>query len=301
VDLESIKEGVNMMIHLSRRLHSKDGSGYSVQKEVGMHNVIFSVFGIKSFRLHLTLVLAVLLLVVPVLSANAQADSFKDKIFGTLIALPDEDFAALVDLTTALNESEELINLLMEAPREFLLNEGIDLQPDAFQITGVNLLLPSAVEDEPWFGIAEPLEGLVFDSKGLGVFYGNVAVFIQRAFEPVEEGTERPSLKDEMFLFITDDFVGDTLDLVRNVIRSLDEMDPEDPGRLEFLANPREYLIGQNLTLPARTYRIIAIDLNRAEAAGSVVSDVIRPGLGTNREGIGVFYNNVGIFLQQAI
>jgi hypothetical protein len=84
-------------------------------------------------------------------------------------------------------------------------------------------------------------------------------------------------------------------------MRELEEMDPEDPSRLEFLENPREYLIGHNLTLPASAYRIIAIDLNRSEAAMSVVADEIRAGLGTVKEGIGVFYNNVGIFLQRAI
>jgi len=290
-----------MMIRLQRRVHRKDRSGYSGRKEVGMHNAIHSFLRTKSFRLHLTLGLAALLCLVPVVSANAQPVPAKDEIFGILIALPDEQLAQLVDLTAVLNESEDSMNLLMEAPRDFLLNEGIDLPHDAFQITGVNFLLPPAVEEEPWFGIAEPLDGLLFDPKGLGIFYGNVAIFIQRAFEQVEEAMEEVNHKDDVFQFIIDRFEGETLDLVRVVVRELEEMDPEDPRRLEFLTNPREYLIGQGLTLPARTYRIIAIDLTRAEAAGSVVSDAIRAGLGTVKEGIGVFYNNVGIFLQRAI
>ena len=265
-----------------------------------MHNVIHSVLGSRALHLHVALGLAVLLLLVPVVSAHAQPVPFKDEIFGTLIALPDEQLAQLVDLTVSLNESEEAIGLFMDAPREFLLNEGIDLQPDAFQITGVNFLLPPAVEEEPWFGIAEPLDGLVFDHKGLGIFYSNVAIFIQRAYEPVEESVEGINHKEDLFQFIVDQFQGETLDLVRDVMRALEEMDPEDPARLEFLANPREYLIGQELTLPARSYRIIAIDLNRAEAAGSVLSDQIRPGMGTVKEGIGIFLNNVGIFLQRA-
>ena len=292
-----------MMIRLRRRLHRKDRPGYSVRKEVGMHTAIHSVFGIKSFRLHLTLGLAVLLFLVPAMSANAQPDPVKEELLITLIALPDEQLAQLFDLAAVLNESEDSMNLLMEAPRDFLLNEGIDLPHDQFQITGVNFLLPPAVEEEPWFGIAEPLEGYVFDPKGIGIFYGNVAILIQKAFEPVAEGTavEEIGHRFDMLQFISDQFDEDTLDLIRNVLRELEEMDPEDPRRLEFLANPREYLIGQELTLPARLYRIIAIDLTRAEAAGSVVSDVIRPGLGTVKVGIGVFYNNVGIFLQQAI
>ena len=202
-----------------------------------------------------------------------------------------------------LNESEESIGLFMEAPRDFLFNEGIDLQPDAFQITGVNFLLPPAVEEEPWFGIAEPLEGYLYGSKGLGIFYRNVGIVIQEAFEPLDEeiaiaGTNH---QFDMLVFIDERFQGETLDLIRNVMRELEELNPDDPGRLEFLANPREYLIDQNLTLPAHSYLIIAIDLNRAEAAGSVLSDQIRPGMGTVKEGIGVFLNSVGIFLQRAI
>ncbi|MCK5828406.1 hypothetical protein KAH43_07785, partial [Candidatus Bipolaricaulota bacterium] len=131
----------------------------------------------------------------------------------------------------------------------------------------------------------------------------NVSIFIQGASEPVEEGTaiEETNHQADMLQFISDQFPGETLDLVRHVMRELEEMDPEDPRRLEFLTNPREYLIDQDLTLPARSYRIIAIDLTRAQAAGSVVSDSIRPGLGIVKEGIGVFYNNIGIFLQRAV
>lgn len=268
-----------------------------------MHTAIHSVLSNKSARFRLMIGMAALLLLIPIVMATAQPAPFKDEIIETLVALPDEQLAQLVNLGAILNESEDSINLFMEAPRDFLLNEGIDLPHDAFQITGVNFLLPPAVEEEPWFGVAEPLEGYVFEPKGLGVFYGNVAILIQEAFEPVEEGTATRGTNHQldMFQFISDQFQGETLDLLRDAIRELEEMDPEDPRRLEFLANPREYLIGQELTLPARSYRITAIDLNRAEVAGSVISDEIRAGLGTVKEGIGVFYNNIGIFLQRAV
>ena len=268
-----------------------------------MHNVVHSIFRSKSARAPLTLWLVALFLLFPVLSATAQPVPFKEEIFGTLIELPDEYLALLVDLTSVLNESEDSINLFMEAPREFLLDEGIDLKRDAFQITGINFMLPTVVEGEPWFGIAEPLEDLIFEPKGLGVFYDNVAIFIQEAFEPVEEGDAKAATdhQTDMFRFIGDRFPGDTLDRLREVMRQLDAMDVEDARRLEFLDNPRAYLIGQDLTLPAYSYRIIAIDLNRAELAGSVVPGEIRTGLGEVREGIGVFYNNLGVFLQRAV
>jgi hypothetical protein len=244
-----------------------------------------------------------LLLLAPILPASAQAEDVLNRVFETLIALPDAQLAQLVELAAVLDESADSMSLFMEAPREFLLNEGIDLPTDEFQITGVNFVIPPDVEEEPWFGIAEPLEGLVYEPKGLGILYSNVGILIQEASEPVDEGTavEGTNHQADMLQFISEKFQGNTFSLIRDVMRELEEMDPEDPSRLEFLENPREYLIGHNLTLPASAYRIIAIDLNRSEAAMSVVADEIRAGLGTVKEGIGVFYNNVGIFLQRAI
>jgi len=55
------------------------------------------------------------------------------------------------------------------------------------------------------------------------------------------------------------------------------------------------------LTLPASTYRIVAMDFDRAAAVGAVKSDRIRAGLAVIPEGIGVFGTEVGIFLQLAI
>ncbi|MBU1050610.1 hypothetical protein KKG90_11380 [Candidatus Bipolaricaulota bacterium] len=268
-----------------------------------MHTAIHSILSTRTSRLYLALGMIVIFLLVPILAVSAQSEVAVNQVFETLIALPDDQLAQLVDLASGLNESEDLIGQFMEAPREFLLNEGIRLPADEFQIFGVNFFLPPAVEDEPWFGIAEPLEGLVFEPKGLGIFYSNVAIFIQEAFEPVDEAAAMGEINHQadMLQFIGDRFPGDTLDGIRDVMRALDAMDIEDPQRLEFLANPREYLIGQKWTLPAYSYRIIAIDMNRAGAAASVISDEIRPGLGTVKVGIGVFCDNVGIFLQRAI
>ncbi|MFC2082825.1 hypothetical protein ACFLSG_02155 [Candidatus Bipolaricaulota bacterium] len=268
-----------------------------------MTNAIHLAFGTKLSRLHLVVGLVALFLLVPILSASAQVEDVQITVLQTLVAVRDQQLALLVDVMAVLNESEDSINLFMEGPRLFLFNEGIDFEPDRFQITGVNFLLPPAVEEEPWFGIAEPLEGLLFEPKGVGIFYSNVGILIQEAFAPVEEGTanEETNQKLDMLQFIDERFQGNTLDLVRDVMRELEELGPEDPQRLEFLANPREYLVGKDLTFPATFYRITAVDMNRAEAAGGVISDEIRPGLGTIKEGIGVFYENVGIFLQRAI
>lgn len=268
-----------------------------------MHTKIHSVLGSKSLQLFMALGLLVLLLTAPVLTASAQVEDVRETIFQTLIALPDAQLAQLVDFTAVLNEAPDMVDLFLEAPRDFLFSEGIELPPDAFQITGVNFLLPPAIEDDPWFGVAEALEGYLYGSKGLGIFYSNVGIVIQEAYEPLDEeiAIAETNHQFDMLVYIDERFQGETLNLIRDVMRELEELDAEDPKRLEFLANPREYLVDQNLTLPAHSYRIIAIDMNRAEAAGSVISDQIRPGMGTVKEGIGVFLDNVGIFLQRAI
>lgn len=268
-----------------------------------MTNAIHSVSDFRRSSIGLILGLTALLFLVPLVSVNAQDTIFKDEVFGTLIELPDIYLAQLVQLAAVLDADEELMVSFMEAPREFLTAEGIDLPPDAFQITGVNFMVLSETEEEPWFGIAEPLEEMVFEPKGLGVFYESVAIFIQEAFEPRENGeiTDPQVHMTDMFRFIGDHFEGDTLETLGAVMRALDALPADDQSRLEFLANPRAYLIDEGLTLPAHSYRIIAIDLNRAALVESVRSDEIRAGLGIVDPGIGVFYNNMGVFLQRAI
>ncbi len=261
--------------------------------------------GLSAHRFRLALVLGVVIasLAIPSLIVSAQAEDFKQRVFSTLIALPDEYFSQLVDLMAMMDADTDMAAAFTEAPREFLLAEGIELAPDVFQVIGLDFSILPEVEGDPWFGIAEPLEGLVYEPKGIGVFFDSVAVFIQEAFEPVDEGA-MPEMRDhqtDMLTFVGDRFPGDTLDLVGAAVLELDALDADDPRRLEFLANPREYLLEQQLTLPASAYRIIAVDLLRAGVVGGVASGVVRPGLGTIPEGIGIFYDNVGVFLQRAI
>ena len=89
--------------------------------------------------------------------------------------------------------------------------------------------------------------------------------------------------------------------LVKGVMKDLSKLPVDSAERAGFLRNPREYLLDRELTLPASTYRIIAIDFERASAVGAVQSDHIRAGLAVIPEGIGIFGTEVGIFLQLAI
>jgi hypothetical protein len=94
-----------------------------------------------------------------------------------------------------------------------------------------------------------------------------------------------------------------TLDTLRAAMKELNKLPIDSPERANFLHNPREYLLGRELTLPASIYRIVALDFDRATVVGAVKSDRIRAGLAVIPEGIGVFGTDagVGIFLQLAI
>ena len=253
-------------------------------------------------------VLAIALVVTPILSATAQEEPFELRIFNTILKLEAPDLLALMDLVGFLGEDEGARALFLEAPRDFLAMQEfvppIELAMDEFQVRAIDFTLPPVAEEEPWYGVAEPLDDFVFEPKGVGLFYGNVAIFIQEAHEPLE-GTGIRQLPAQELISDLANFVStalnEALEPLRIVMRELEDLAPEDAQRAEFLSNPRDYLLGKGLTLPASDYRIVAIDLSRAEAAGSVIADEIRAGLGVYPEGIGVFSEFVGVFLQLAI
>lgn len=272
-------------------------------------------------RLLVKLVGPVLLVVVmlsvlgtPARLALAQEEPFVERVLRTLTLLPEDYLPALVQLMGVENEQGgEPIWMAYEAgflPREFLMNQEIvppiELSPSAFQITVFNFTVQPENEEENWFNVAEPLEGLVYDPKGIGIMYPNVGIFIQEAHEaPSEEGrafTAGPPTKEiEDMLGLTARLTGDVLERLRVVMKALDRMEPDDPERVGFLSNVREYLLRNGLTLPASDYRIVALDFQRAEGLSSVYPDEVRPGLAVLPEGIGVFFDSVGIFIQLAI
>jgi hypothetical protein len=270
--------------------------------------------GLRSTWHSWLLVLLVGLAVVgPVFAALGQEERVAERILRTVTLLPEDDLPALVRLAVILNLAPELHALLMGAPRDYLANQtvtaSIDLAPSAFQITAIDFsMVPEAAEDA-WFGVAEPLEGLVFEPKGLGIFYRNVGIFLQEAHEPVAGevgGTMRtsdgsPTQQIEDMLALISRLTAEALETLRTAMKDLDRLPVDSPERATFLRNPREFLLSRELTLPASTYRIVAIDFERALAVGAVKADHIRAGLAVIPEGIGVFGTEVGIFLQLAI
>jgi hypothetical protein len=270
--------------------------------------------GLRSLWHSWLLVLLVGLAVVgPVFAALGQEERVAERILRTVTLLPEDDLPALVRLAVVLNLAPELHALFMGAPRDYLANQtvtaSIDLAPSAFQITAIDFsMVPEAAEDA-WFGVAEPLEGLVFEPKGLGIFYGNVGIFLQEVHEPLDGevgGTMRtsdgsPTQQIEDMLALIARLTAEALETLRTAMKDLDRLPVDSPERATFLRNPREFLLSRELTLPASTYRIVAIDFERALAVGAVKADHIRAGLAVIPEGIGVFGTEVGIFLQLAI
>ncbi len=246
------------------------------------------------------------------LGALAQEDPVVERIYRTLNLLPQTDLPSLVRLAIALQQTPELQALLMEAPREYLAKQTIAapiaLAADAFQITAIDFSIKAETDEGAWFGVAEPLEGYVFEPKGLGIFYRSVGIFIQEAHEPAAGEAAGMALRDgspieqvEAMLALVDRFTPEALETLRDAMKELNKLGVDSPERSSFLHNPREYLLGRELTLPASTYRIVAIDFDRAATLNAVKSDRIRAGLAVIPEGIGVFGAEVGIFLQLAI
>jgi hypothetical protein len=269
--------------------------------------------GLELLRFPWVVALLLALVAVPALTAVAQEERVAERVVRTVALLPEDDLPALVQLAVALGLNPELHPLLMEAPREFLAAQTqtapIDLAPSAFQVTAIDFSVAPETAETPWFGVAEPLEGLVFEPKGLGIFYRNVGIFVQEASEPVAgeaPGTMRsivgsPTQQVEQVLALIARLSGEALETLREVMKELDRLPADSPERAVFLRNPREFLLARGLTLPASTYRVVALDFERAAGVNAVKADRVRAGLAVIPEGIGVFGTEVGIFLQLAI
>lgn len=258
-------------------------------------------------------VLLLVLVVAPTMSAFAQEEPVVQRIYRTLTLIPEADLPALVRLAIALELAPELHEAFLAAPRDYLATQSlapaIALAPDAFQVTAIDFSVPFETADDPWFGVAEPLEGLVFEPKGVGIFYRSVGLFIQEAREPVAgetaggmaQGNGTAIQQVEDMLALVNRLSPETLDNLRAAMKELNKLAADSPERASFLHNPREYLLSRELTLPAANYRIVAMDFDRAAVVGAVKSDRVRAGLAVIPEGIGVFGTGVGIFLQLAI
>ena len=170
-------------------VYSTDRSDYSSQKEVmRMTFARGARLRVGLLRQAMVLGIAMLAVVGTAAASFGQEEPFVDRVLGALIRISDEDFTALVELMGILDTDEQARVGFLEMPREFLaLQEfvpAIEIGEDQLQITGLSFSVPSPDEDEPLFGVAEPLDELTYDSKGIGIFYRDIGIIIQEAIDP---------------------------------------------------------------------------------------------------------------------
>ena len=250
---------------------------------------------------------------------SAQQESAVERYYRLLSRISEADLlklpGALADLATpdGLNKKA-----FLENPRTYLEQKQINLPVNYYQV--VALSFDASLPDEKkWFGVAAQQDGKTYVAAGIGFFYENVGLFIQTAADPTAKGSGTP-LPVLDFLPVTSgssqaiDSVGSYLQLIERipaealkqlptVMEELNAAKADDPIRTEFVTNPRDYLLKRDILLRSADYRLVAMDFQRAAALDPAPFVTARPrgGLAVVPEGIGLFYDNAGVFIQEAI
>lgn len=245
---------------------------------------------------------------------SAQEESAVERYYRLLSRISDEALlripAAMAELDTL---GEDGRKAFQENPRAYLETKGVDLPVNYYQVVALRFednLDPKTA----WFGVAEQQEELTFVAAGIGLFYDNVGIFIQTAIVPPSSpaGGPVPAFSTtgpepmqgiESYLQLIERIPSEALGRLPTVMEELNAAKEDDPQRVEFIANPRDYLLKRDILLPGAYYRIVALDFQRAAKleVPPVVAAKTRGGLAVVPEGIGFFFENAGIFIQEAI
>jgi hypothetical protein len=233
----------------------------------------------------------------------------------TVASMDEVHLPSIGNLMEVLDLDVEARAELMLSPREYLetqtlVSDPIILECDAFQVTVLDLgkefdIVEGEEEvDVQWYTVAEQLEDLEYQVGCVGLFYEHIGIVIQETKEPsIDEVAVERTVGGEIKIYL-ETVIGltdDALEEIKASIKELNGLDVESDERAKFLDNPRQYIYDKaGITLPAIRYRVIAIDFDKAAELGVVARGEIRPGLVVVPEGIGKFFDNVGIFIQQA-
>ena len=241
----------------------------------------------------------------------AQEQSAVERFYRLLMRISDQ---ALVRLPPAVADlaqgGPEASQAFFDDPRAFLKVKGIDLPVNAYQVVALDFSIRPDDPTKAWFGVAEQQEGLTFVAPGVGLFYENVGIFIQGAIASPDASTSPVMISSPMggqaiesYLQLIERIPAEALVRLPSVIEELNAAPADDPRRAEFLANPREYLLKRDILLPGAYYRVVAIDFQRAAQLDMPVihTSRTRGGLAVVPEGIGLFVEGAGIFIQEAI
>jgi len=245
----------------------------------------------------------------------AQQESAVERYYRLLSRISDEAFLQLPAAMASLSdEGAAGLTAFLKNPRDYLEGKGIALPVNYYQVAGLHF------DERPdpakaWFGVAEQQQDLTFVAAGIGFFYENVGIFIQPAVVPpagatgaakippfIPSGSE-PTQAIESYLQLIERIPAEALIALPAAMEELNAAPEEDPRRAEFVKNPRDYLLKKDILLPSAYYRIVALDFQRAAKLPEpvFVTSKTRGGLAVVPEGIGLFFQNEGIFIQEAI
>jgi len=227
--------------------------------------------------------------------AYTQAEPPIEHYLGLLSNFPDLD--GLRAIMEHLDANKQDRQSFMDDPRAYLNERGLQLGEEFYQITALDFDVSFKAGV---FGTAEPRGDLEVAPEGIGMFYEHVGLFIQEAMGTISP-TEPPS---ERYLRLLSRIPAETLNKIGPVLEKLDGEPADDSDRKNFRGNPRNFLLKKGIRLPSDFYRLVALDLELAlavEGPKAINVSPARAGLAVINEGIGMFYDHVGVFIQEAL
>ncbi len=249
---------------------------------------------------------------------SAQQESAVERYYRLLSRISDAALlklpGALADLATPDGLNKQAF---LENPRTYLERKQINLPVNYYQVVALSFDT-SLPDDKKWFGVAAQQDGKTYVAAGIGFFYENVGLFIQTAADPSASGAGALPALDFLpatpgsaqaidsvgsYLQLIERIPADALKQLPTVMEELNAAKADDPIRTEFVTNPRDYLLKRDILLRSADYRLVAMDFQRAAALDPAPFVTARPrgGLAVVPEGIGLFYDNAGVFIQEAI
>ena len=191
-------------------------------------------------------------------------------------------------------------------PRAFLERQDIYLPRD-FRLVAVDLTEAANHNDEEATAVFfdEPGKGFTYQYAGIGLFYEKFGLMVALAVDLREErlaGTPRQlgggDVVVRMYLQVLSSIPEVMLNRLSEIMGSVNE---DDSGqlRLQFMADPRGYLLDRDLFLEKSEYRIVAFDFGVGDEDWYYHPSEEFPDWVP--EGIGFCFENVALFMQQGL
>jgi len=186
------------------------------------------------------------------------------------------------------NDNDQERSLFMENPRQYLAeNRRIPFSEEMFRLTSLDF--DKMRQSPAVFGFAE-LRGS--SPVGIGLFFQNVGLIIQPGFLP----TAAESVGIESYLTLLTVL---SEDLLSKLYKLLNDLNSTAARRSEFVKDPRGFLKDPGgIVLSEDLYRLVALDFAQGANKGAFVFAELSDGASYKEEGVGIFYDKVGLFIQ---